>query len=1270
MATNSLTVTLTTGHPLVTLVTMIAPSPDWFVGVSGLSLLDSGGAWLSSHEVDLHPWDAGTENGDGFSLSNPATSPRGVITSIRGTGKFSTERIAALAFTLESVNFAPTGAPFITGPPEVGEELTADTSGIADRNGLTSPGYAYRWVRVAAGGQAVDISGATSSTYTAQAADVGGRLKVRVSFTDDDDNTETLTGGATGEVIPAQVTVSFGAADYTAAEGGAAATVTVILDKDPHRRLTVPLTAAPGGGAVAADYAAPAEVVFNAGEMSREATVTASDDEVDDDGESVYLTFGDLPDGVSPGGPASAVVRLTDDDDAGVTLGKTALTVAENGSASYTVELDSEPTADVTVTITGHLGTDLTLTPMTAMLTFTPSAWKRTQTVTVDAGDDGDALNDSATLTHRAAGAAEYASVTASLGVAVTDDDAKATGAPAIAGKAEVGEELTANTSGIGDADGLSNVRYVHQWVRVASGGQETDISGATSAAYTVAVGDLGDAFKLRVTFTDDKGNPESLASGPTAMVIVAQVKVSFGAAAYGAAEGGAAAAVTVILDKDPHRTVTVPLTAAPGGGAVAADYTAPAEVVFNAGETSKEATVTAFDDSVDDDGESVELAFGALPDGVSGGATARAVVQITDNDGQGIVLSPASLTVPEGGGAASYTVALASQPTADVTVTITGHAGTDLTLTPTTAMLTFTTSGWSTEQSVTARASQDSDSDNDSATLTHAASGGGYAGVTAALAVTVTDDDAKATGAPIVAGSPEVGETLTADTSQIMDADGLGRPGYRYQWVRVAPGGAETEISQAASATYRVTADDVGAALKVKATFADDKGNPESAESALTAAVTVAQVVVSFGPGPYAAEEGRSVTVRVALDKDPRRTVTIPLAATPGGGADPGDYAALAEVVFNAGETSKGVVVTAVDDSVDDDGESVELAFGALPDGVSEGATTQAAVRITDNDGRGIDVSRTSLSVPEGGGATYTVALASQPTASVTRGDHGAPGDRRWPGPHTPLLHRVRLEHGADRHGERRAGPRREQRFGGADAHGEGRGLRGRRGGGRGDGARRRQPIPASAVIGRRQRRRRRRWRRRRRRWGSAVEQVGRVHGGLHDGPLDSGERARGRGGRGARRRPGPRGRRADLLPARGRRRVLRHRPRHRPAADESPPGLRGQGRLLGHRVGLRRQELIREGQRRAGRLDHGDHRHRERGRAGRGRSVVPPAPGRGRAHRHADGPRRRPRRRRLAVGALRRSGRLDRDRRGADGELHPGHRGPEQLSAGHCVL
>ena len=95
--------TVTSTHPLVTLLTMVAPSPDWFVGVSGLSLLDAQGDWLASHMVDLFPYDAGTEEGTEFSLSNAATSPQGTITSIKGMGKFSNEPIASLTFTLQSV---------------------------------------------------------------------------------------------------------------------------------------------------------------------------------------------------------------------------------------------------------------------------------------------------------------------------------------------------------------------------------------------------------------------------------------------------------------------------------------------------------------------------------------------------------------------------------------------------------------------------------------------------------------------------------------------------------------------------------------------------------------------------------------------------------------------------------------------------------------------------------------------------------------------------------------------------------------------------------------------------------------------------------------------------------------------------------------------------------------------------------------------------------------------------------------------------------------
>ena len=97
-----------------------------------------------------------------------------------------------------AANSAATGAPAITGTAQVGETLTADTSGIADADGLTGASFSYQWL---AGGS--DISGATGSTYTPAGADLGKAVRVRVSFTDDAGHAETLTSAATSAVAAA-----------------------------------------------------------------------------------------------------------------------------------------------------------------------------------------------------------------------------------------------------------------------------------------------------------------------------------------------------------------------------------------------------------------------------------------------------------------------------------------------------------------------------------------------------------------------------------------------------------------------------------------------------------------------------------------------------------------------------------------------------------------------------------------------------------------------------------------------------------------------------------------------------------------------------------------------------------------------------------------------------------------------------------------------------------------------------------------------------------
>ena len=82
----------------------------------------------------------------------------------------------------------------------MGETLTADVSGIADSDGLTNVSYSYQWI-ANDGNSDSDILGAMGATYALVAADEDKTIKVRVSFTDDADNDETLTSAATGIVM-------------------------------------------------------------------------------------------------------------------------------------------------------------------------------------------------------------------------------------------------------------------------------------------------------------------------------------------------------------------------------------------------------------------------------------------------------------------------------------------------------------------------------------------------------------------------------------------------------------------------------------------------------------------------------------------------------------------------------------------------------------------------------------------------------------------------------------------------------------------------------------------------------------------------------------------------------------------------------------------------------------------------------------------------------------------------------------------------------------
>ena len=96
-----------------------------------------------------------------------------------------------------------------------------------------------------------------------------------------------------------------------------------------------------------------------------------------------------------------------------------------------------------------------------------------------------------------------------------------AAGAPTITGVAQVGETLTAGTAAITDGDGLTSVSYMYQWIRVATDSTETDIA-STASTYTLVQADLGATIKVRVTFTNDANNSETLTSAATAAVSAA----------------------------------------------------------------------------------------------------------------------------------------------------------------------------------------------------------------------------------------------------------------------------------------------------------------------------------------------------------------------------------------------------------------------------------------------------------------------------------------------------------------------------------------------------------------------------------------------------------------------------------------------------------------------------------------------------------------------------------------------------------------------------
>ena len=135
-------------------------------------------------------------------------------------------------------------------------------------------------------------------------------------------------------------------------------------------------------------------------------------------------------------------------------------------------------------------------------------------TYIVIAADEGKPIKVRITFTDDAG---NDESLTSALTATVTASNTPATGEPTITGTAQVGETLTANTTGIADSDGLINATFTYQWLA-----DDTDITDATGSTHALAEADEGKTIKVRVSFTDDAGNEETLTSAVTVAVAAA----------------------------------------------------------------------------------------------------------------------------------------------------------------------------------------------------------------------------------------------------------------------------------------------------------------------------------------------------------------------------------------------------------------------------------------------------------------------------------------------------------------------------------------------------------------------------------------------------------------------------------------------------------------------------------------------------------------------------------------------------------------------------
>ena len=725
-------------------------------------------------------------------------------------------------------NSPATGAPTISGTPEVGETLIADISNIRDANGLENVIYTYQWFRVT-GNVQIKIFNATGAMYEVVTADIGHQLKVRVNFNDDAGYAEELESELTVAVVAPVVPQLTITADNASITEGEAATFTITANPAPTTAITVNVNITQTGDVISGTP--PSTITISANDSTATLTVATDDDNVDEEAGTITAQL-QTGTGYTAGDPSSATVTVNDNDlpPNSPATGAPTITgtpeVGETLTADVSNIRDADGLENVTyiyqwIRVMGGVATEI---PNATGVTYEVAAADIGSQIKVRVNFNDDLGNaeelESELTSVVVAPAVPQLTITAD-NTSITEGEAAtftitATPAPTA--------ELTVNVSVTQTGDVISgtppstitiNANETSATLTVATDDDNVDEEASiitaqlqTGTGYTV-----GDPSSATVTVNDNDLPPNRPATGAPTITGTPEVGETL------------TADVSNIRDADGLENVTYIYQWIRVMGGVATEIPNATGVTYEVAAADIGSQIKVRVNFNDDLGNAEEL-----ESELTSVVVAPVVPQVT--------ISANTTSITEGE-AATFTITANPAPTTAITVNVNiTQTGDVISGTPP-ATITINAN----QTTLTVATDDDNVDEEASAITAQVQAGTGYTvGDSSSASVTVNDNDlppnSPATGAPTIIGTPEVGETLTADVSNIQDANGLTNVSYTYQWIRLV-GSVETEIIGATGVTYEVTITDTDRQLKVRVNFADDLGYDEELESAWTAIIT-----------------------------------------------------------------------------------------------------------------------------------------------------------------------------------------------------------------------------------------------------------------------------------------------------------------------------------------------------------------------------------------------------------------------------------------------